>query len=109
MTFKPNKNPLSSCLSTIAQIQHDLNLDKTKIFTSHEAGDLYTHHHAHISNIPSGFSKILLPFNTDGPATFYISSGAPDTVVPKHSHEEGAGIRFIVSGSIIYNGKEYKQ
>ena len=30
----------------------------------------------------------------------------PGTEVPEHSHDEGDGFRYIVSGSIIYNGQE---
>ena len=36
----------------------------------------------------------------------FISVGAPGIKVPNHSHDEGAGIRFIMNGSITYKGKE---
>jgi hypothetical protein len=49
-----------------------------------------------IKNISSEFYKFSLPFYTDGPATFYMSFGAPNTAVPEHSHDEGDGITIIM-------------
>lgn len=54
---------------------------------------------------PDGFEKWMLPFSLPG-ATFYITVGQPWAFVPLHSHSEGFGIRFILSGSIIFNDKE---
>jgi hypothetical protein len=55
------------------------------------------------------FKKFQLPFYFDKPAQAFVSIGAPDTDVPLHSHDEGDGLRYIVSGSIIYEGKELTQ
>ena len=54
----------------------------------------------------NGFKKWQLPVFMDGPSQFFVSVGAADTVVPIHSHDEGDGIRVIMSGSIIYKGIE---
>lgn len=59
-----------------------------------------------VKNIPNGFKKWQLPVYLDSPSQMYLSIGAPDTVVPRHSHQEGDGIRVIIGGSIIYNRVE---
>ncbi len=59
-----------------------------------------------VKNIPDGFKKWQLPVYLDGPSQLFLSIGAPDTIVPRHSHDEGDGIRFIIGGSIIYNKVE---
>lgn len=58
--------------------------------------------------VPDGFTKFQLPFALNSPTQMFISVGAPGTKVPEHSHDEGDGVRFIVNGSIKYNGKELK-
>lgn len=62
-----------------------------------------------VENVPPGFKKWQLPVFLDGPSQLFVSVGDPDTVVPPHSHDEGDGLRYIVSGSVIYNGKELTQ
>jgi len=59
-----------------------------------------------VKNIPGGFSKFQLPVIFDGPTQTYMSFGAPNTVVPLHSHDEGAGLRVIMFGSILFKGQE---
>jgi len=54
---------------------------------------------------PEGFHKWMLPLSLPG-AHFFMSIGEPMASVPPHSHDHGAGIRFIVAGSIIYNNTE---
>ncbi len=39
----------------------------------------------------------------------YISRGEANTKVPEHSHDEGDGIRFIMDGSMVYEGIELEQ
>jgi hypothetical protein len=58
-------------------------------------------------NIPDGFRKWQLPFVFDQ-SQFFFSVSQPDVKVAKHSHDEGQGIRLIVSGSIYYKDKELK-
>jgi hypothetical protein len=109
MTFNPNEISLKEGLERIEKMQAELGLDKRRIFTSRGVGNLYKNPLSAVTNVPSGFTKIMLPFSTSKEATFYISSGAPNTHVPSHSHEEGEGIRFIISGSIVYEGQELTQ
>ena len=61
-----------------------------------------------VQNIPDNFSKWQLPFIFDR-AQIYVSVGSPGADVPEHSHDEGSGLRYIVSGSISYNGKSLQQ
>lgn len=103
MAFNPNKNALGVCLERIKAAKTRFKIPDDQIFTSKDY-DIWGDPDSVVTNIPGGFHKVLLPFSTDGPATFYISSAGPNTTVPRHSHDEGAGIRFIVSGSIIYKG-----
>lgn len=58
-----------------------------------------------VTNIPKGFSKWQLPIVLDR-AQMFISVAQPEAKVPAHVHNEGAGVRFIATGSIIYNGQE---
>ena len=62
-----------------------------------------------VQNIPGGFTKWQLPVFMDCRSQLFVSVGAPGTDVPEHSHDEGDGFRYIVSGSIIYNGQELVQ
>lgn len=61
-----------------------------------------------VSNIPGGFKKFQLPLFFSKPTQVFLSIGAPDTEVPEHSHTEGAGLRFIVAGSVFFEGKELR-
>ena len=38
----------------------------------------------------------------------FFSVGNPDVLVPEHSHDEGDGLRIIISGSVYYENKELK-
>jgi|SRR6266699_673466 len=59
-----------------------------------------------VTNVPRGFQKWMLPVHLTGPSQLYISVAEPHAEAPLHSHDEGNGIRFIISGSITYNGQE---
>jgi hypothetical protein len=58
-----------------------------------------------IKNVPKGFTKWQLPFVLDR-SQAYVTVGKPNAVVGKHSHDEGAGVRFIMQGSIVYKNRE---
>ncbi len=107
--FNPNTKKLAVCIAELEKFRKARGLDEKAIISSLDLPDLWQTEQLAVSNVPGGFNKIILPFFTDGPATFYISSAGPYTKVPKHSHDEGAGIRVIMSGSIIYNDKELKE
>lgn len=59
-----------------------------------------------IKNVLPEFVKWQLPVYLDRPSQLFITVAPPNVKVPTHSHNEGAGIRFIASGSIYYKGTE---
>ncbi len=75
------------------------------IFTSKDSKSLGLDRTLQVDNIPGGFKKWQLPVVLDR-AQMFISSAAPGAKVPAHIHKEGAGVRFIMSGSIVYEGNE---
>jgi quercetin dioxygenase-like cupin family protein len=106
MSFDPNKSTLSACLSEIRKIQEDIGLDTSRIITSRDEVIRKNSKLFEVRNVPEGFKKVRLPLHLRNESTLYISTGAPDTKVPRHSHDEGDGIRFMISGSIQYGDKE---
>jgi hypothetical protein len=54
--------------------------------------------------LPAGFTKWQLPFYLDG-GQFFITATAPNAEVGEHSHDDD-GVRFIMSGSVYYDGIE---
>jgi hypothetical protein len=78
-----------------------------KIITSQDKEAIALVNLLAVDNVPAGFKKWQLPFVMD-PSQLFISVSNPDVVVPEHSHDEGTGIRFIMTGSIYYAGKELK-
>ncbi|WP_339164313.1 hypothetical protein [Methylobacterium bullatum] len=106
MAFNPNQKTLAACIAEIKNMQSSRGYKINSIFTSKDVKDIWNDKELNVSNVPGGFNKIMLPFFLDGGATFYVSAAGPNVKVPKHSHDEGAGVRFIVSGSILYNGIE---
>ena len=77
----------------------------SKIITSRDRNAVVAANLLSVDNIPGGFKKWQRPFVMDR-SQLFISIGSPDAKVPEHSHDEGDGIRFIMSGSIHYNGME---
>lgn len=75
------------------------------IFTSRDAANKRLTETLKVKNIPEGFVKWQLPVVLDR-AQMFISAAAPGAKVPAHVHKEGAGVRFIASGSIVYNDQE---
>jgi hypothetical protein len=59
-----------------------------------------------VTGAPQGFEKWQLPVYLNGPSQLFISAAAPNVEVGAHSHDAGDGIRFMVSGSILFDGKE---
>jgi hypothetical protein len=107
MAFNPNQRDLAACLEDIRAIQKEHGIDPKKIVTSRDpvvAKLAYTK--LAVQNVPPGFTKTMLPVFMPRESTLYISAGAPGTKVPSHSHDEGDGIRFMISGSIHYGDRE---
>ena len=107
MTFNPNKSTIQRCLAEIRKIQTNHQIDISKIITSR---DITCREIAYsilkVDNVPEGFTKTMLPVFFESATTMYISSGAPNVQAPEHSHDEGDGIRFMISGSINFGDTE---
>lgn len=106
MAFNPNQSTLAACLENIRSIQKAGGIETGRIMTSRSKSVRSVADRLAVKNIPDGFTKEMLPLYFDGPTTLYISSGAPHAVVPSHSHDEGPGIRIMISGSIHYKDME---
>lgn len=108
MTFEPNKLTFEDGLRRIEKAisQAGGRFAKDRIITSRNAEVMRVVDLLKVENVPNGFKKWQLPVHLDGPSQFFISVAAPDVAVPTHSHDEGDGFRYIVGGSIIYDGQE---
>lgn len=107
---KFNPNP-ASFEDGVERVKEALKISGLKvgneIITSQDKGINKVLNLLSADNIPDGFKKWQLPF-IFSKAQMFFSVGNPDIVVPTHSHDEGDGIRFIVSGSVFYKDKELK-
>lgn len=107
MAFNPNASNMAACLARIQQATKAAKLDLDQdIITSQDPVVKKVLNSLEVSNIPAGFVKVQLPVAFDGPTTTYMSFGAAKTKVPEHSHDEGAGIRVIMFGSIKFRGRK---
>ena len=79
---------------------------ENKVVTSRDPGMEQIAAKLKIAGAPSGFQKWQPPVFLNGPSQLFISAGAPNIDVGEHSHDAGDGIRFMVSGSIHFEGKE---
>src|SRR5687768_9879387 len=61
------------------------------------------------SNVPPGFKKYQLPFSFHKPSNQYMTVGKANAEVKSHAHEDGAGLRVVLEGSITYRGKVLKK
>lgn len=107
MAFNPNESTIASCIIQLREMNAKHGIDMKKILTSKDPiMKKLARTELAVKNIPDGFVKTRLPVFFEKETTLYISSGAPGTKVPKHSHDEGDGIRFMISGSIHYGDME---
>jgi hypothetical protein len=105
-SFNPNTNTLQEGIALVQKTMADAGIPQDKIITSRHPAVQKTLPSLKVGNVPNGFSKWQLPVYFDGPSLLYMSFGAPHAHVPEHSHDEGNGIRVILSGSINYGGHE---
>lgn len=109
-SFNPNRLTFEEGIQRILEPSKRFSIDRNKIITSLDEGVSELLKVLKVDNVPEGFTKYQLPvFMMDTPGIqFFFSSGNPDSKVNEHAHTEGDGLRFIVSGSIMYEGKELK-
>jgi hypothetical protein len=105
-TFNPNALKFEDCVARIETALKTTPLKKNTIITSRDKESAQLREALRVTNVPPGFSKWQLPLYFDKPTHLFISVANPGVHTPEHSHDEGGGIRFIASGSIIYNGAE---
>jgi quercetin dioxygenase-like cupin family protein len=105
--FNPNEVSFEEGLARIREAakRSKLSVDR-KVVSSRDRAAQQAQRLLEVSNVPGGFRKWQLPVHLAEPAQLFVTVAEPDIEVPEHSHDEGDGIRFIASGSIIYNGKE---
>jgi hypothetical protein len=104
--FNPNRLPLAACVNRIQRASRKVGFDVNKrIVTSRDKVALKLRDSLRTSNIPNGFRKWQLPMTIEG-AFMFISVAPPNAKVPEHAHKDGAGLRFIASGSVKYKGQE---
>ncbi len=107
MAFNPNQSTLAACIEELRELQREMDLDMGKIITSRDPiVEKMAYSKLAVRNVPDGFTKTRLPVFFDKETTLYVSSAAPGAQAPKHSHDEGDGIRVMVSGSIRYGDAE---
>ncbi len=107
--FDPNRSTFQQCAARVKEVQGaTTGFPIGKITSSRDDAVLKAAKALSVSNVPGGFKKQQLPVMFDGGpgAMFFLSVGSPDVEVKSHSHDEGDGLRFIVSGSIAYDGKQ---
>jgi hypothetical protein len=107
MAFQPNAMTFDQGLQRIKDACKAANLDVShSIVTSRDPSVKKALSDLEVKNVPTGFVKFQLPVSFDKATQAFMSFGAPRTKVPTHSHDEGDGLRVILSGSISYQGTE---
>lgn len=105
--FKPNAMTFKEGVERLTAAAEKIGFDwQTRITTSRDPNAKSAVSLLRVANVPAGFTKFQLPVFMRQPSQLFVSVGVPDTDVPEHSHDEGDGFRYIVAGSIIYDGKE---
>lgn len=106
MSFQPNALTFEEGIQRLTKAARDAGVPQGEVITSRDVCVRQAVIKLGVSNVPSGFNKWQLPVYLDGASQLYLSFGAPNTIVPEHSHDDGDGIRVIISGSIFYKNHE---
>jgi len=106
--FNPNVSTFEDGVQRVKQALQETGFEvSNQVITSQDKGVNKVLNLLAGDNVPEGFKKWQLPFIFEK-GQFFISVAQPDIYVPKHSHDSGDGIRFIVSGSVYYEDKELR-
>lgn len=104
--FDPNQATFAEGALRVERAVRALKIDlKSKIVTSRDPSAATLKRALPIRNVPDGFEKWQLPFVFDK-SLLFITHAKAGAKAGEHSHDEGDGIRFIVSGSIYFNKQE---
>jgi hypothetical protein len=105
--FQPNNLTFEQGLERIRNACDKSGLNqKSAIITSRDTKANEAQRLLKVSNIPNGFTKWQLPVYLSNPSQLFLTIAQPEAMAEEHSHDEGDGIRFITSGSIIYKNVE---
>jgi hypothetical protein len=105
--FNPNELSFEDGVKRVEAALKKVGLDMDKqIMTSRDTKVIAATELLTVPHVPEGFVKWQLPIVLKQPSQLYLSTSEPNVEVPAHSHDEGPGVRFIISGSIQYGGKE---
>lgn len=105
--FDPNEVTFAEGAVRVERVARKYKIGKSKILTSQDSEIAGAVKELGVSNVPDGFRKWQLPFVMDA-SQLFVTDAKAGARVGEHSHDQGDGIRFIVSGSIIYEGKTLK-
>ena len=103
--LRPDQRAVAPCLQRGIRAAEQAELDLNSVITSRDISALRAKDSLGCESVSEGFQKWQLPVYLDGTSISYVSVGEPGTRVPEHAHE-GASLRFITSGSLIYEGTE---
>lgn len=103
--FDPNQLSFDDGIRRINQAVRELAFPKNEIVTSRDPVAERAREVLAVANVPGGFVKWQLPVWLEKASQLFITVAEPDIEVPEHSHDEGDGIRFIASGSILFRDR----
>ena len=106
MSFNPNQVTFEQGLERIRAIADRVGLGDRAIITSRGEAASRAQDLLSVSEVPEGFVKWQLPVFLSEPSQLFITVALPGAVASEHAHDAGDGIRFIASGSIIYEDTE---
>ena len=104
--FNPNQLTFEQGIERIKRGVEKYGLKAGHVVTSRDEVADRLRRSLRVDNVPEGFRKWQLPVYLKQPSQLFITVAEPGATAPPHSHDEGDGVRFIVSGSIRYEGKE---
>jgi hypothetical protein len=103
--LRPDQLAVAPCLERGIRVAEEAGLDLNGVITSRDESVLATKDSLVCDSVSDYFQRWQLPVHVDGTSINYVSVGEPGSRVPEHAHE-GASLRFIISGSLIYEGTE---
>jgi len=94
-------------LDKVKEILHNLSSNEEKIVTSRDPAAKGLRDKLRTDTAAKGWEQWYLPIVLNGrEMMWFIIVGHPNAVLPLHNHPNDALFRLIVSGEIIYDGKE---
>jgi len=105
-SFNPNRLTFDDGLRRIEEAVKRAGVDAQTILTSRDETVSEALELLRVENVPDGFVKWQLPVALRCESQLFVTAAEPGISVPRHSHDEGDGVRFIAGGSIVYEGQE---